>query len=79
MPKSRRKVYGYIARQELARAVRANTDARKALQRMIDENVSTSSQLFILLAAKIAMGLGETLEAIMEVEKILQDAENGDN
>lgn len=61
-------------RQMVNRAVRENSAARKALKRMIEECPPPGSQLYSLLTARIAIGLGNNLEALIEIETIIRDA-----
>jgi len=70
-------VGGYTFRAELARARIANKAVRKILQRIIDEKPSPllMSQ-FISIAA---VALGENLEAITEMERIIAEAQHGSN
>ena len=69
---TKRKVSGYAARQEINRAVRANTMARKALRRIIEDQ--PGPQLQAMLLARIASDLATTLEALREVEEIIKNS-----
>jgi len=74
---TKRLVGGYTFRAELARARIANKAVRKILQRIIDEKPSPllMSQ-FISIAA---VALGENLEAITEMERIIAEAQHSSN
>jgi hypothetical protein len=60
---------GYIFRQEINRAQRANRAARVAIQQILD-NAGNSRALSIALT-KATLALAENLEAIQELERIV--------
>lgn len=66
----RRQTTGYVMRQEVNRAINANRLARMALQRILDEQPGPAAQA--MLIAKTAAALGENLEALREIEQIVQ-------
>jgi len=69
-------VGGYRFRAELARAKMANKAVRKTLQKIIDEKPGP-----LLMAQYIsiaAVALSENLEAIVDMEKIISEAQNGE-
>lgn len=66
----RRQATGYVMRQEVNRAINANRLARMALQRILDEQPGPAAQA--MLIAKTAAALGENLEALREIEQIVQ-------
>ena len=70
---TKRKAGGYVFRQELTRAMNANKAARAALRRMVDEQ--PGPQTMALLIARAANALGDNLEALREIERILTDEE----
>ncbi len=71
-----RKVGGYIFRQELARAIRANRSARLALGRILEE---PGPRLTALYLAQAARELAENFDALMEMRQILDEkGENGE-
>jgi predicted Zn-dependent protease len=57
-------------RQEITRATNANRAARQAVQRLLDEQPGPNAMG--ILVAKISAALGENLDAIREIEKILE-------
>lgn len=74
----RRKVDGYIWRQELNRAIRANEEARKALARLLRDSDAGSPVTRATLYALISQALGDNLQALMELIRIdTATAENG--
>jgi len=70
---TKRKVGGYIFRQELNRARRANAAAREALRQIVDDR--PGSQVLALLLTRAAIALGENLDALQEVERIAREGE----
>ena len=70
---TKKRVGGYAFRQEIARARLANSRARAAVRRMVEEQ--PGPQLTALLAAKMANALGEILDALDEIERICRENE----
>lgn len=66
-----RKVAGYIDRQELNRAIRANKAARRLLRQLLEQAEARrgSGWLYPVLA-QLAQELAEALEALTEMERI---------
>ena len=66
-----RKIGGYVDRQELARAQRANKDARRMAKRILRETDARrgSGWLYPFLA-RLAQELAVVSEALMEMERI---------
>ncbi len=58
-------------RQEITRAMNANRTAREALRRVIDER--PGPQALAMLIAKAASALAESLEALREIERIINN------
>ena len=65
------KVDGYLWRQELAQAIRANRMARKALSRILGENPS-QLQMAVLLAL-VGRYLAENLDALVQLKEIAKE------
>jgi len=63
-----RKVGGYVDRQELNRAMRANKAARRVVSRILNERPGPAR--LSLLLAELAQHLAIELEALMEMERI---------
>jgi len=57
--------------QEINRAIRANENARNAIQRLVDERPDAHSQQFLALSVKAAMSMATNLQALMEIERII--------
>lgn len=70
---TKRRVGGYIFRQELNRARRANARAREALRQIVDDR--PGPQVLALLLSRAALALGENLDALQEMERIVQGQE----
>ena len=62
------KVGGYVDRQELNRAMQANSAARRVLGRILEERPGTSQ--LVLLLAEIGQHLANEYEALVEMERI---------
>ena len=71
-----RKVGGYVFRQELARAINANREARRAIGRLLDGEVTP--RLLALYVAKAARALAENLDALREIEEITRQVKGDD-
>ncbi len=72
---TRRKVNGYMWRQELARARQANKTARRALQKIIDERPSPALTAIYITEAALALGLNfEALQALEQIGESCQAA-----
>ncbi len=69
-------VGGYAFRAELARARMANKAVRRTLQKIMDEKPGPLLMAQYISVAAVA--LGENLEALVEMEKILSEAQNGE-
>ncbi len=69
---TKKRLGGYSMRAEITRAINANRLAREALRRMIDEE--PRREMILLLAGKAAVQLGTNLEALREIEQILDEA-----
>jgi hypothetical protein len=65
------KVGGYLWRQHLAQALRANRMARRALSRILDEDPSRL-QMAVLLAL-VGRYLAENLDALMQLKEITKE------
>lgn len=63
-----RKVSGYIWRQELARAIRANRQAREALKQVLEDEPHGVALMWLL--AQVAQRLGEERDALAELQQI---------
>jgi len=63
-----RKVGGYIWRQELARAVRANRLARRALKQVLEDEPHGVALMWLL--ANVAQYLGDERDALAELQQI---------
>ena len=74
---TKRKVGGYIYRQELARAIMANRAARRALAQIIDEVPGGIGQArLLLLLALVGNHLSNNLDALMQLQEIIQRGRN---
>ncbi len=69
---TKRKLAGPAFRSEVLRAMNANLAARRALARIIDERPAT--QALALLLAKATTELALNLEALREIERIIENA-----
>jgi len=67
---TKRKVGGYIFWQELNRARRANAAAREALRQIVNDR--PGPQVLALLLGRAAIALGENLDALQEMERIVR-------
>ena len=72
---TRRKPGGYVFRQEIQRVVIANRTAREALRRVVEESPGPAT--LALLIARVFASLVEILEAIREIEKIVEGDNDG--
>lgn len=69
---------GYLDRQALNRAQRANHEARRNIQRILEETPGPM-RLWQLLA-RVAHALGENLDALIEMERIRRELDKaGEN
>lgn len=62
---------GYVMRNEVTRAINANQAAREALRRMVDGNPSREN--LALLAVRVATALGDNLDALQKIDRIITD------
>jgi hypothetical protein len=65
----RRKLLGYVMRQETRRAIEANKKARKALRSVLENELGPRLQAIYL--AEAATELGINLEALAEIRAIV--------
>jgi len=65
----RRKLLGYIMRQQVERAISANKVARKRLREILENN--TGPQLRALHLAQVGNELGANLDALREMQLIV--------
>lgn len=70
MVKSRRKVRGYIWRQELNNALRSTRAARAAVGKILDEDPGRTR--LTLLLALTSQHLGDTLDALHQLQEFKQ-------
>lgn len=68
---TKRSVGGYAMRQEITRARNANRAARESLRRLMDDQPGV--QLQAVLIARAAGALAENLDAIGEIERIMNE------
>lgn len=64
-----------VYRQEVTRAINANRAIRRALQELIQMTTSHTGNALI---ARAAMALGENLDALLELERMVERAAEGD-
>lgn len=64
-----RKLTGPAMRGELTRAMNANSHAQANLRRLLNEQPGPQTQAILL--AKTASFLGENLEALMELQRVI--------
>lgn len=66
---TQRKLTGYTARAELQRASRSNASAQQNLRRLLNEQPGPQQQAILL--ARIAASLGEQLEALTALQRVI--------
>ncbi len=70
-----RSVGGYVDRQELNRAIRANQDARRVLARLLEmTELRRGAGWMYPLLAELAQAHSVALEALVEMERIRMGA-----